>query len=745
MATITIDTTQATYKAFAIEDRSFDGSTPQTIQLNPGNHLLFVSSKSILISFSITDQGTIDYTTQFDSYILGRGTNTLTVRAFPVTFDTNSLTQKTFLVAGAIGDTAIETRSLNLVPGEYGLRVNNAADAIFNFTLQLDGTFTYDPSFDRVSDSNNGFLQGRGTSNLVFQGYTIQINATQLSLDQSFGILGGTPTPNLNPKVIQTITVLPGTFFYQHPYPTDFIFSVTTTGIITCESKYQAAVAIEGRKLTISGFPITIDATEIFGSCSLIASSQIVEGTKSLRLLPSVLDQYALDYLGTGTYCFGLDTNGHIIYPNNFEVSASSGFLSGAGTSTLKISGYPLEIDTRNWRNSSIFLQVGGNRIELLANAPSPQIIRLLQQFGYQPPQPPQIGPVKLVVPATSSTPQTELDLSIDVNGNLIHLAAYPDLTVTKEGRKTRLVFGQPPVPKPLTVRGIIRQASGQPLVGAIVQAFDQELRSETRLGEALTDGQGNYTIAYTSDLFQRPNKQNADLIVRVLSSTGEVLAASDVILGAGAVQEVNLILAAPAIGSEWETITQTIVPLLKGTKPIPNTQNFTDLPPEELQDTDLDRLIKQTSLDREQLRLWIAAVKAMKTNTVLIGSDFPGSIDWLNALQALYPSQPLTEVLEWMLFYGWFRQRQASDADVLLNSATDTLIDLLKQAIGQKQIDDLNRVVESTPQGTFTALDIIRRALRRNAIDRALRPATEGQPPSLGDVLRTIPNPYPC
>jgi hypothetical protein len=316
-------------------------------------------------------------------------------------------------------------------------------------------------------------------------------------------------------------------------------------------------------------------------------------------------------------------------------------------------------------------------------------------------------------------------------------------MTVIKEGRKTRLSFGKAPDPQPdLVVRGTIQHANNRPFVGAIVRAFDQEFRSETLLGETITDSQGNYTIAYTNAQFQRPNKQNADLIVRVLSSAGEVLAASDVILGAEARQEINLTVAARVIGSEWETITQAVIPLLRGVQPIPGTSNFADLPPEDLQDTDIDRLTQQTGLDREQLRLWILAVKAMKDNTILIDADFPDSIDWINALQSLYPSQPRWEVLEWLLFYGWFRQKQGNDADTVLNSATDTSIETLKQATQQQQIVDLNRVV--IVQDSVTALDVIRQAIQRKRIDRTVRPAADGQPPSLGDILRTMPNLLP-
>src|SRR2546421_4052426 len=51
---------------------------------------------------------------------------------------------------------------------------------------------------------------------------------------------------------------------------------------------------------------------------------------------------------------------------------------------------------------------------------------------------------------------------------------------------------------KQFVVKGQIRLADGSPLVGAIVRAFDKDLRSEERLNETTTAKDGHYEITYT-------------------------------------------------------------------------------------------------------------------------------------------------------------------------------------------------------------------------------------------------------
>jgi hypothetical protein len=96
-------------------------------------------------------------------------------------------------------------------------------------------------------------------------------------------------------------------------------------------------------------------------------------------------------------------------------------------------------------------------------------------------------------------------------------------------------------MPEQCTINGTITPANGAERAGVRVQAFDRDLPSLERrtgsapqlLGEANTDAEGRFQIAYTleqfqrgegTSLFRRSRERNAELSFRVFESTGQEL-----------------------------------------------------------------------------------------------------------------------------------------------------------------------------------------------------------------------------
>ncbi len=135
----------------------------------------------------------------------------------------------------------------------------------------------------------------------------------------------------------------------------------------------------------------------------------------------------------------------------------------------------------------------------------------------------------------------------------------------------------QPPPPKPpgFVVKGHVSQADDSRVVGHTVRALDKDMRTEQLLGEDVTDKNGRYEIEYAADKFRRAEKGSADLIVRVLSKDGRVLAASPVIFDAGAEETVDLTLdtAATPLPSEYERLLNKLKPYLQDTPLIDLTE----------------------------------------------------------------------------------------------------------------------------------------------------------------------------
>ena len=118
-------------------------------------------------------------------------------------------------------------------------------------------------------------------------------------------------------------------------------------------------------------------------------------------------------------------------------------------------------------------------------------------------------------------------------------------------------------------VKGAVRMFDGSAAAGLVVSAFDRGLRSEQALGQSQTDDRGFYQIRYSQEQFHRAEKGNADLVVRVFSVEGALLAAAPVLFNAPAVAQVDLTIpaeeAAPV--SLFEQIDQGVTPRLEGLK----------------------------------------------------------------------------------------------------------------------------------------------------------------------------------
>jgi hypothetical protein len=129
-------------------------------------------------------------------------------------------------------------------------------------------------------------------------------------------------------------------------------------------------------------------------------------------------------------------------------------------------------------------------------------------------------------------------------------------------------VTGQTPSVRPgqtLEVHGTIRMADGFPASGFVVSAFDRDLRREQELGKAQTDAQGAYGIPYTLEQVQAFEAGSADLVVKVFSKDGVVLASSPILFNAPPSAEVNLTVAEDALPLTplFDKIQNALKPLL--------------------------------------------------------------------------------------------------------------------------------------------------------------------------------------
>ncbi|HYI11053.1 MAG TPA: neuraminidase-like domain-containing protein [Thermoanaerobaculia bacterium] len=115
------------------------------------------------------------------------------------------------------------------------------------------------------------------------------------------------------------------------------------------------------------------------------------------------------------------------------------------------------------------------------------------------------------------------------------------------------------------SVSGVVIGPDRRPARGLTVTAFDQDLRTRQELGTATTGGRGEYRVLYSSELFARAEKGNADLVMVVSMPGAEILHTTDVLFHAPRHALIDIEL--PSFGQEAELdrVLRLVTPLGEG------------------------------------------------------------------------------------------------------------------------------------------------------------------------------------
>jgi Tc toxin complex TcA C-terminal TcB-binding domain/Neuraminidase-like domain/Putative peptidoglycan binding domain len=163
------------------------------------------------------------------------------------------------------------------------------------------------------------------------------------------------------------------------------------------------------------------------------------------------------------------------------------------------------------------------------------------------------------------------------------------------------------PTDTPLTVSGIVYDQWIEPMADAVVMIFDQDIRSEHRLGEGVTDHEGKYSISYSKDRLTRQDKGGANLIVKLYGEDGNVLYTSPVNFNAADQLVVNVNLGARAYLGLSDFVKN--VELVRGFIGHLEIRDLT----ESTKVHDLSFLISKTGISASTLLLLVAAFRFEK------------------------------------------------------------------------------------------------------------------------------------
>ena len=118
-------------------------------------------------------------------------------------------------------------------------------------------------------------------------------------------------------------------------------------------------------------------------------------------------------------------------------------------------------------------------------------------------------------------------------------------------------------------VYGVVSLADETPVPNLRVVAIDRDFRAEQVLGEALTDNQGRYSIAYRTADAARAEKGSADVGIRVFTTDGKTLlrapTSRDLVMNAPVEARIDVTVSLPegAVPSEFARIAASLRPLI--------------------------------------------------------------------------------------------------------------------------------------------------------------------------------------
>jgi peptidoglycan hydrolase-like protein with peptidoglycan-binding domain len=245
-------------------------------------------------------------------------------------------------------------------------------------------------------------------------------------------------------------------------------------------------------------------------------------------------------------------------------------------------------------------------------------------------------------------------------------------------------------------VYGMVRDEFGTPLNGVFVLAFARGMRSEQLLNRAVTK-EGRYEIRYSLAQLRGPEKDAADLVLRVLGADEKVLYTTPVYYEAPAEIEINIGLQGAEYKgpSEFEKLNAALLPLLE------------EVPPSALREDSEFQDVSFLAGETDQSRLVIAT--------------------WSACYRLAEKTAREKTPLEAAVFFGFLRQGQPS---LLATTLLQDLGDPEKLAVLEDNaLRDLTNLSQDYQQALLT------RAIADNLIPARIQP----QIPAILNTLQAI------
>ena len=341
MADIRIDTSGLTSRKFAIAEiggELVDGEHGPTLSLEPGTYSFRQSPHGPAVQFIVTPAGVLDYPSESDQFLHGRGGQTLRVVGYSARFDLTGLSHDLSLVL--LGDPVslgrAEPRELRLVPGTYVFVLARGL-ADMEFIVGQDGQlFVTDPALAGCVTITDRVVR--------VLGYSARFDLTGLSHDLN-PILLGDSSAVLSRTEPRELRLVPGTYaFLLARGLADVELVVARNGQLAVGDPATAGcVTITDRVVRVLGYSARFDLTGLSHDLNPILlgdSSAVLSRAepRELRLVP-------------GTYAFLLArglADVELVVARNGQLAVGDPATAGCVTITdrvVRVLGYSARFD----------------------------------------------------------------------------------------------------------------------------------------------------------------------------------------------------------------------------------------------------------------------------------------------------------------------------------------------------------------------------------------------------------------
>jgi len=209
-----------------------------------------------------------------------------------------------------------------------------SAGAAVRFKVTDAGAVDYDTALD-------SFVAGRGTPTLIVRGYSVNVDASPTSYPRL--IVSGFSTW-ADAHVVQPVVLVPG------PHALAFSggggparFRVTDAGTVDYDPAQDAYLSGRGTPtLTVRGYTVNVDASATSYPAVMLLGPSTWTDAHALQHFVLVPGLHTLVFYNGGVARFRVTDAGTVDYD-----PVQEGYLSGRGTPTLLVRGYPVDIDAR--------------------------------------------------------------------------------------------------------------------------------------------------------------------------------------------------------------------------------------------------------------------------------------------------------------------------------------------------------------------------------------------------------------